>query len=116
MFTTVRAALFCAAILLAFAAALNAAPTDGVASVSGMVALNGKPLPAGKLALHVAGAKPLELEITDGKYAGDKVPIGKRIATIKGVGVPAKYGSPETSGLIVEIKAGANVLDLQLKG
>jgi hypothetical protein len=88
---------------------------DGLASVKGTVTLNGVPLADGKLKLHVSGAKPIELPIKGGKYAGDKVPAGMRTVTIEGAGVPAKYGSPETSPLRVEIKAGANELVFDLK-
>lgn len=115
MVTSIRVALFCSAVLLAFAPAWLIAADEGASGIKGTVTVNGKPLPDGKLVLHADGAKPVELSIKDGKYAGDKVPPGTRIVTIEGVGVPAKYGSPETSGLTVEIKAGANELAFDLK-
>ena len=108
------AGLMCAA-LAAFAMAPPLGAEEGLARVQGVVTVDGVPLREGKLALHADGARPIEIPIKEGKYTADKVPAGKKIVTVKGAGVPTKYGSPDTSGLIVEIETGANELDFDLK-
>jgi hypothetical protein len=110
---TICALALAAAGLAMSTAALGADEAFG--TVKGFVTVDGKPLAEGKLKLHTAGAKPIELPIKDGKYARDKVPTGTKTATVEGVGVPAKYGSAGTSPLKVEIKAGANELAFELR-
>jgi hypothetical protein len=114
MRTTVRTLLLCAIAIVASGMSPPREADEALGMVKGAVTLNGVPLKEGKLSLHTPGAKPIELPIKDGKYAGDKVPTGAKTVTIEGAGVPAKYGSPETTSLTVEIKAGANELVFDL--
>jgi len=88
---------------------------DGVATVIGRVTLNGKPLAKGKILLHSEAAAPVEMLIADGAFSADKVPLGKKTVTIEGTGIPGKFSARETTELTVEIKAGANEINFELK-
>ncbi|MBA4063785.1 MAG: hypothetical protein C0501_08745 [Isosphaera sp.] len=93
------------------------AKADGT---SGRVTLKGKPLAAGDVTL-VSVDRRLPVVLTaavqaDGTYAfANPVPPGKYVVVVTGKGIPEKYQTTTTSGLTAEVKAGANVLDLELK-
>ena len=84
-----------------------------VASLTGTVTLDGRPLAEGKLILHPAGDEPIELDIVDGAFSTEEAPVGIMRTGIRGEGVPARYHD-ETSGLVLEIMPGANMFDLDL--
>jgi hypothetical protein len=89
---------------------------DATGAVEGTVTLDGRPLAAGTMELHVSEEekKPLELKIKAGKYAEKVVPLGDYVVVIRGEGVPPRYLSRETSALKVAVKAGQNVIDFSL--
>lgn len=89
--------------------------------VSGVVTLNGKPLPAGNLTFK-AKDSPLAAQISikaEGKYSTDRVPLGVNLVSVETESlqsgspglytpIPAKYAEYMTSGLEVEVKPGVN--------
>jgi hemoglobin len=98
------------------------------ATVTGKITFQGKPLPGGTITFHSEGgviACPLSdngdykaVDLAPGAY---KVAI-KTVAAkdAKGqppqvVPIPAAYAAPTTSGLAVEVKAGKNVFNFDLK-
>jgi len=124
------------AVILAVAAALtacsNAGPSEATTDVSGKVMLDGNPVPDGTVTFEADppnGLPPGAATITNGTYKG-KASVGKKIVKInspqvvpgkKGPmdlevreeSIPAKYNteSKET----VEVKAGSNTFDFDLK-
>lgn len=84
-------------------------------SVSGMVTFDGHPLAKGKLVLHPPAGPPIEIEITDGAFAAKEVPIAEMRVVIRGEGVPESFGRPETTALVVQTVAGANVFNFDLR-
>jgi hypothetical protein len=100
----------CCALLLTPAPSLAA---DG--KVEGVVVIDGKPLDAGKVFFHLDSGEFVGAKVKDGKYAVSRVPAGKRKVAAEGKGVPAKYGSEETSGLTLEVKEGARTFDVELR-
>jgi hypothetical protein len=88
----------------------KAAPARAAdAQVMGTVTLNGKPIAEGKVTFHLANDQFVGSKIKDGRYLIERVPVGTRKVTIEGKGVPAKYGSEETSSLTAEVKKGAEI-------
>jgi hypothetical protein len=79
------------------------------AQVMGMVTLDGKPIAEGKVTFHLANDQFVGSKIKDGRYLIERVPVGARKVTIEGKGIPAKYGSEETSSLTAEVKKGAEI-------
>jgi Carboxypeptidase regulatory-like domain len=94
---------------------------DDLASVTGKVFLDGKPLASAKVVLHFkdgqfAGAKTKD----DGTYKVDRLPTGTHKVTVesivKGKNVlPPNTSDEEKSALQIELMKGKNVIDLQLK-
>jgi hypothetical protein len=90
---------------------------DGTGSVSGRVILDGVPLAEGKLLLHKPGEKEkatIQTPIKGGKFMVEMVATGKYAVTIQGAGVPARYTSPDVSGLMVEVNTGNTVFEFSL--
>src|SRR5262245_11644129 len=85
------------------------------ADVQGKVHFQGEPIASGKIAFHYAAGKPFSAPIKKGMYAFKNLPAASVIVTIEGDGIPAKYGSPKTSPLKVELKAGSQNVDLDLQ-
>jgi hypothetical protein len=90
-------------------------------TVSGVVTLDGKPLPGGALTFtavdSVIGSTVFIGE--GGRYKTTRAPIGANVVTIETemlkygnptayVPIPAKYADPTQSGLTAEIKPGEN--------
>ena len=89
--------------------------------VSGIVTYQGKPLPAGVLTFKLKDS-PLATQVsitTDGKYSTNRVPIGANLVSIETESIkygssasytpiPAKYAEYSTSGLVADVKSGAN--------
>ncbi|TVS17076.1 MAG: DUF1559 domain-containing protein [Planctomycetaceae bacterium] len=82
--------------------------------VSGSVSLDGRPLAEGKLVLHPPAGPPIEIEITDGAFAAKEVPVAVMRVVIRGTGVPESFGRQETTALVVQTAAGANVFNFEL--
>lgn len=89
------------------------------ASVSGKITLVGKPLPEGEVtfvSLNQPLPRVFTATIKDGEFKfKEAIPPGKYAGMITGKGVPEKYHLINTSGLRVELAAGANATDLVLK-
>lgn len=88
--------------------------------IKGLVTLKGKPVAEADVAI-VSLKLPVPRVFTatsasDGTFQiKDAVPAGEYAATVTGKGVPEKYGTTTTSGLRVEVKAGATDVRLELK-
>jgi hypothetical protein len=128
-----RFALAVALVLLLCLPVLADKPAAPVV-VEGKVTYKGKPLPAGTIAFHPAKGKPVKAVIKeDGSYTAKDVPVGQVRVTIetesvkkaakkkdkvekapKYVAIPLKYGDPKTTPLVVEVKAGRQIADIQL--
>jgi hypothetical protein len=64
---------------------------------------------------HPEQGKAVEADINeDGSFSAKDVPVGSLRVTVKGDGVPKKYGDKQTSTLTVEITQGQLHLDLAL--
>jgi len=111
------AAIWVVAVWLITLVAWPAHAADGTGSVSGRVTLDGVPLAEGKLLLRKPGEKEkatIQTPIKAGKFMVEIIPPGKYAVAIQGAGVPAKYTSPDVSGLLVEVKPGTSVFDFSL--
>ena len=93
-----------------------ALPKATHSGVSGVVALDGQPL-AGA-AITLTGGKRSFTAFTDaaGRFAiTDSIPAGTYAVIATGTELPAKYQLSDTSGLKVEVAAGKNTHDLNLR-
>jgi hypothetical protein len=90
------------------------AAADG--EVTGTIRIDGKQLVGGKITFYQENGQFIGSKIKDGKYKIDRVPARNLRVTVEGKGVPLKYTSDETSGLVVEVvEGGPTVIDLDLK-
>ncbi len=105
------------ACALALAGAGAQAPAaDPPASVSGRITLDGRPLPGGRIFFHVGDDQLVGAKLkADGTFKIDRVPVGTHKVTVESKAAPARYASEDQSALRVETKAGANVLDFDLR-
>jgi hypothetical protein len=90
------------------------------ALVSGVVTLDGQPLPGGIINFHSTerSVGTTVLIKSEGVYKSDRVPLGQNVVTIDTasmqigggayVAIPAKYNDPTKSGLVIDVKAGSN--------
>jgi hemoglobin len=88
--------------------------------VTGRVTFEGKPLPSGEIALHDATGKTTKGTVkADGSYEIKDVKPGTYKVTVKtddkDVKIPKQYADPSTSALMYEVRAGNQVLDVDLK-
>ena len=109
--TALRSAVVVGLILALSPAISHAAD----AQVSGMVALDGRPLAKGRILFHGKNGQFVGSRVKDGKFAIDSMPSGARVVTIEGEGVPKKYADEETSALKVAINGGENEFDFKLQ-
>ena len=98
-------------LLVTSASSVRAADGDA----TGLITLNGKPLAAGKITFHRDNGQFLGSKVKDGNYTIDRVPTGTLRVTIDGPGVPLKFASEETSGLIVKAEEANNRFDFVLR-
>jgi hypothetical protein len=100
-------------------------PQAEKASVLGKVLYKGMPLPAGTISFHKAKDVYAGKINADGTYALD-VPPGSYLVAIetasakkgapeKYVAIPQAYADPMRSPFMVEVKAGKNTFDIELK-
>jgi hypothetical protein len=91
--------------------------------VSGIVSSNGRPVGSGKIVFlprNPAG-HPASSQIISGKYSlttfalDDGAVPGTYDVVFVSPGVPARFQSQSTSGLIAQIQKGANMIDFNLK-
>jgi hypothetical protein len=88
---------------------------EAASKVSGIVTLDGSPVPSAVIRLHQKNGHVARAEIRDGAFAINSVPAGWYVVSIAGTEVPAKYGSAETSALTVIVKGGDNDLNFELR-
>jgi hypothetical protein len=122
-----------AVFLLAMAPRPVAAEDNKAAtgSVEGKVRFRGKPLSGGVVGFHPEKGKPVLAKIdTDGNYLAPAVPVGAVKVTVDTkpakprpgggrpapfIPIPAKYATPETSGLTLTVQKGKQTFDIELK-
>jgi len=109
-----RLAFVSASAFLLCCFAISSAGDQG-ADVQGRLTFQGQPIAGGKISFHYAAGKPFSAPIKKGMYAFKNLPAATVIVTIEGAGIPAKYGSPKTSSLNVELKAGGQTVNLELR-
>ncbi|MFO0803931.1 MAG: hypothetical protein U0791_12525 [Gemmataceae bacterium] len=90
-------------------------------SVSGKVTVKGQPLTAGTVTFVLQGGKDEKLAtgvVKDGAFTVKGLAPGKYSIAVIGkpaASVPAKFGSEETSGLVLTVLTGANEFNIELK-
>jgi Carboxypeptidase regulatory-like domain len=97
------------------------AADEELATVTGVVTLNGKTVAGARVFLHVGdgqfvGAKTDE----NGRYKIARIPVGMHTVTVESpadgkVPVPGKYASEEQSGIRADVKKGTNEFNVDLK-
>jgi hypothetical protein len=98
-FPLVVALAFCSLLILV---SPSAAISDG--GVSGTITMDGQPVAGGKIAFHREDGQFVGTKFKDGMYKVDRVPAGTLTVTLDGKGVPLKYASEDTSGLVVQVR------------
>ena len=109
--------LFAACLVFVSAGSVSAADEE-LATVGGKVIYNGKPLTDAAITFHLKDGQFVGSKIKDGKFLVDRVPHGTWEVTIdsKKVGLPAKFASPETSGMKIEVKRRKVPVNFMLSG
>jgi hypothetical protein len=94
------------------------AADEELASVGGKVIYNGQPLKDAKITIHLDDDQFVGGKIKEGRFRIDRVPAGTWKVTIdsKEVTLPAKFASPETSGMNVDVKKGRVAVNFMLNG
>jgi hemoglobin len=90
----------------------------GAASVQGHITFQGKPLTGGTIVLMSAQGNSGGDIKADGTYRVEGVKPGEYTVSVKGGkgdAVPAKYGDPKTSGLMINVTAGTQSFDIDLR-
>jgi hypothetical protein len=97
---------------------LLSAADDELATVGGKVIYNGQPLTDATITFHLKDDQFVGGKIKDGRFLVDRVPSGTAKVTIdsKNVALPAKFASPESSGLSVDVGKGKVVVNFMLSG
>jgi hypothetical protein len=99
------------------------------AGVTGKVVYQGQPLPAGTVTFHKAKDHYAAMIYSDGTYEVKDLPPGSYVIAVETasvkeskkdpppqfVAIPAQYADPQRSSLTVELRAGKNTFDLNLK-
>jgi hypothetical protein len=101
-----RAALCVAIGLCGLVIAPSSLAAADVCEMTGIVTLDGQPLPSGKITLHRANGQFVGSKIKDGKYAIDLAPAEMLRVTFEGDGVPVKYASEDKTSLVVMLVKG----------
>ena len=109
--------LFAACAVFVSGRAVSAAD-DELATVGGKVIYNGKPLTDAVITFHLKDEQFVGAKIKNGMFLVERVPFGVVQVTIDSqkVRIPAKFASPETSGLKVEIKRRKVPVNFMLSG
>jgi hypothetical protein len=101
----------CLVLFAACAVFVSGGPVSAVgeelATVGGKVIYNGKPLTDAAITFHLKDGQFVGSKIKEGKFLVDRVPHGTWKVTIdsKKIGLPAKFASPETSGMKIEVES-----------
>jgi hypothetical protein len=96
------------------------AKASATATLSGVVAFQGKPLATAELTVVTLDeTKPRVFTAAiqaDGSYSfKEPLPPGHYVVIVTAPVVPAKYQTTTTSGLVIEVKPGANMQNIDLK-
>ena len=83
-------------------------------AVAGTVTLDGKPLPGGTVTFASKDGTTVAAEVKDGAYK-TALPAGEYGVGVAGPVVPARYGDPQKSAIVVKVAAGRNEINLDLK-
>ena len=112
----VRLALLGACVLIS--GGRVSAADEELATVGGKVIYNGKPLTDSIVTFHLEDGQFVGGAVKDGQFLVKRVPVGKWNVTIesKTITLPAKFASPEKSGLNVEVKKGQVAVNFMLSG
>lgn len=116
----ITSARFVIAIVTTGCSPTSSGPKDR-ATVSGIVKFDGQPLPGGVLNFQ-STERPVGALIMikpGGVYSTDRAPLGENVVTVETaslqfgngaafVRIPAKYSDPRASGLVIDVKPGAN--------
>jgi hypothetical protein len=109
--------------LLTTAALLSAGPVafagEELASVSGQVTLDGRPLPTGKVFIHLSEDEFAGGRIKDGRFHLRRVPVGAYKVTVELLidgknAIPPRYALEKQSALRIEVQKGKNEYNLTL--
>ena len=105
-------------VLLVLASLLPTPPAvaaEEVASVKGVVTIDGKPLADRRIIFHLGDGQFVGAKTkADGAFRVDRVPAGTYTVTVEGPGLTARYASEEKSVLRVAVKKGNNELNFDL--
>jgi hypothetical protein len=116
--STFRVSLVLALYTIAFFSSGARAADD--TTVEGTVTLNGEPLPTGaRIFFHFGDGQFVGTKVTDGKFKMKAVPAGTYKVTVEMLkegkqALPARYSIEDKSELRVEVRKGANELNLEL--
>jgi hypothetical protein len=103
------------ALALALSVVRPLSAEEPAPSISGTITLQGRPLDGGKIVFYLDDDEFVGGKVKGGAYKLTRVPAGAWRVSIDAMGVPAKYASEKTTGLRVEVRAGTNTLDFDLK-
>src|SRR3954454_20599057 len=99
-----RPVLAAAALAVCLLAVGRDSAAQTTAPVRGRVAMEGKPVAAGRIVFYVGDDEFVGARIKDGAFKLKYVPAGTWSVAIESADVPEKYRKEETSGLRVEVK------------
>lgn len=92
---------------------------EGLASIQGMIRLDGKPSGPARIFFHVGNEQLIGTRVqADGTFKVERLPVGTHKVTVETSfqsALPAKYTSEDESPLRVEVKKSGNQHDLELK-
>jgi hypothetical protein len=83
--------------------------------ISGSVNYQGKPLDGGRIIFYLEGDEFVGGKIKSGAYKVTRVPVGAWRVSIEAMGMPRKFASEEATVLTVQVRAGTNVFDFDLR-
>jgi hypothetical protein len=114
---TPRSMTSATAFALAFALFIagSVSADEPTPAISGFVTFQGEPLNSGKIIFYLSDDEFVGSKVKNGAYKSTRVPVGAWKVSIEGVGMPAKYASGEATTLTVQVMAGTNVFDFDLK-
>jgi hypothetical protein len=94
--------------------------TDNAGKLAGWVTIQGKPLTAAEITVvSLDQAKPRVFTapiLADGSYAfKEPLPPGRYVVIVTAKAVPEKYATTTSSGIVIVVKAGTSMHDIELK-
>ncbi|MBA4188682.1 MAG: hypothetical protein C0467_11845 [Planctomycetaceae bacterium] len=87
--------------------------------ITGKLTLKGQPLAAGELtivSLGLAQPRVYSTAVKEGSYSfAEVIPPGKYVVIVAAKGIPEKFQTTTSSGIMIDVKAGASSHDFDLK-